>query len=233
MKRLMDIVIAAAALILLAPVLVAAATGIWLASPGPIFYRAVRVGRGGDTFEMVKFRTMHQASSGGVITSRGDARIFPLGRLLRKLKIDELPQFWNVLKGDMSIVGPRPEDPKIVRDHYSHWMRETLRVRPGITSVGAIFYYSEGEGLIDDQDPEGSYVERLLPPKLALERAYMEREDSLWDLRCMVMTAIAIVAAAIGRPLRVSERDLEAATQWVPRGAFPRQAVGASGRSSS
>jgi len=222
MKRLSDVIVAASALVLLSPILVMAAIGIKILSPGRIFYRAVRVGRDGETFEMFKFRTMHHASLGSAITSRGDERIFPAGRLLRKLKIDELPQFWNVLMGDMSIVGPRPEDPKIVHGHYSGWMLETLEVRPGITGIGAIFYYSEGEHMIDDIDPEGSYVSRLLPPKLALERAYMERQDLGQDMRCMVLTAIAIVAAGIGRPVRISEQEIEAATRWVPREAFPR-----------
>lgn len=113
MKRTTDIALAVILLILLSPVLLLAAIGVRLSSNGPIFFRAQRVGRDGTQFEMLKFRTMHMHSGGPVITSHGDSRIFAFGSFLRKFKIDELPQFYNVLKGDLSVVGPRPEDPKI------------------------------------------------------------------------------------------------------------------------
>lgn len=220
MKRAFDLAVSLALLTVLFPVIAAAAIGIRLSSPGPVFYRAVRVGKDGRPFEMMKLRTMHQAGGGSVITSKADPRVFRLGAVLRRLKIDEFPQFWNVVTGDMSIVGPRPEDPKIVQNYYSDWMLETLGVRPGITSMGSIYYYSQGEQLIDDDDPEGSYVERALPAKLAVERAYMERATPLSDIWCVILTAASVVAAATGRPLRASERDLKGAEKWAPASEF-------------
>ena len=223
MKRLIDIVLSGVFLVLVSPFLVFAFVGIKLTSPGPVFYTAQRVGKGGAPFSMYKFRTMNVApkdDAGAVITSFGDPRIFKFGALLRKTKIDELPQFLNVLNGDMSVVGPRPEDPKIVTDHYTDWMMETLDVRPGLTSPGAVFYYACGEELIDTADPEGSYVEKLLPLKLAIERGYLARDTVLRDFAVMVRTALAIVREAIGRPLRANADDIAAASDWVDPAAF-------------
>src|ERR671923_1545938 len=124
-KRLIDIVLAGVGLALAAPVLALAALGIRLSSPGPVFYRARRAGRAGSCFTMYKLRTMHQRRPGQAsrITGQDDPRVFPLGALLRRTKIDELPQLFNVLRGDMSIVGPRPEDPAIVARHYTPLLR--------------------------------------------------------------------------------------------------------------
>jgi lipopolysaccharide/colanic/teichoic acid biosynthesis glycosyltransferase len=165
---------------------------------------------------MLKFRTMHVYSGGPVITSHGDSRIFAFGSFLRKSKIDELPQFYNVLKGDLSVVGPRPEDPKIVTEHYTDWMMETLDVRPGITSPGAIYYYLLGEELVDPADPERSYVERVLPAKLAVERAYIERANFMSDLKVLAMTALAVLGPPFGLHVKPDARDLAAAERWAP-----------------
>jgi lipopolysaccharide/colanic/teichoic acid biosynthesis glycosyltransferase len=216
MKRSTDIVLAAVLLILLSPVLVLAAIGVRLSSKGPIFFRAKRVGRGGAPFEMLKFRTMHVHSGGPVITSHGDSRIFAFGSFLRKSKIDELPQFYNVLKGDLSVVGPRPEDPKIVTENYTDWMIETLDVRPGITSPGAVYYYLLGEELVDPADPERSYVMRLLPAKLAVERAYLERANFASDLKVVGLTALAVLGPPLGMHVKPDARDLAAAERWAP-----------------
>jgi len=215
MKRAADVVFSLVLLLLLSPVLLLTAIGVRLCSSGPIFYRAERVGRGGINFEMYKFRTMHVNAGGPVITSHGDNRIFPLGSFLRKVKIDELPQFYNVLKGDISVVGPRPEDPKIVNEHYNTWMMETLCVRPGITSPGAVYYYLYGEELVDPSDPERSYVERLLPAKLAVERAYLDRASFVSDLKVVILTAMAIFGTPIGLQVKPDSRDLIAAERWA------------------
>ncbi|WP_417250208.1 sugar transferase [Celeribacter sp.] len=216
MKRAIDIALAATALIFVSPILMIAAIGVRLSSKGPILYRAKRVGKGGVPFDMLKFRTMHVGTRGPVITAQGDARIFPFGAFLRKSKIDELPQFWNVLMGDISVVGPRPEDPAIVADHYSDWMMETLAVRPGITSPGAIYYYLCGEALIDPKAPEKSYVEHLLPAKLAVDRAYLKRANVASDLVVVLHTALAIIGPAIGLKARPLARDIAAAERWAP-----------------
>ena len=199
MKRLFDIVAAALGLLVAAPVLLAAAIAIKWASPGPVFYVAKRAGRDGTPFGMFKLRTMHvRAVHGAVITAPGDPRIFPLGKILRRTKLDELPQLLNVLRGDMSIVGPRPEDPAIVRDHYTDWMRETLRVRPGLTSPGAIYGYLYEDQLIDPADPERSYVSRLLPAKLAVEYDYLGEATLLKDVAVLGGTIRLVAGRAIG-----------------------------------
>lgn len=216
MKRVFDMTIAIIALVVFAPFLLLATIGIGLASPGPIFYRAKRVGRGGNTFEMLKFRSMHVSTGGSVITSANDPRIFPFGAFLRKTKIDELPQFLNVLKGDLSVVGPRPEDPKIVDAHYTDWMKETLDVLPGITSPGAIYYYGFGERLVDPEAPEQSYVERILPAKLAVDRAYIERANFWNDLVVVLHTGLAVLGVAVGSPIKPMARDLAEASRRVP-----------------
>ena len=215
-KRLFDITVASVALIMAAPLVVAAACGIKLTSPGPILFCARRVGRNGTLFTMFKLRTMHvsqnEASS---ITSPEDNRIFPFGKLIRKLKIDELPQFWNILNGDMSLVGPRPEAPNVVEKYYTDWMQETLRVRPGVTSPGAIYNYLMADTLIEDKDPEGSYVRSLLPAKLALERGYLERANFKSDLYYILLTAWTIVAHVLGQRVRLPESDIKNASRWT------------------
>lgn len=215
-KRPFDIAVAALALLVAAPFIVVAASGIKLTSPGPIFYRARRAGRDGALFTMYKLRTMHVAQTeASSITAPGDNRIFPFGNLIRRLKLDELPQFWNILNGNMSLVGPRPEAPDIVEKHYSDWMHETLRIRPGVTSPGAIYNYLMADTLLDNNDLEGSYVRNLLPPKLALERAYLERANFFSDLGYVVLSAWAIVAHVLGRDVRLPEDDLINACRWA------------------
>ncbi len=213
-QRLFDWVLAACLLVLSCPLLLAAAFGIALASPGPILYRASRVGLNGRVFTLFKLRTMHvnQAENASVITAKQDARVFPLGRWLRRLKIDELPQLLNVLRGDMCIVGPRPENPEIVRRYYTPLHRETLRVPPGLTSPGSLFYLCHGEDMLDTDDPEKVYLDRILPVKLALDIVYV-REASPWDdLRIILRTVGAILH--IGRS-RFDPPDLDKARAFV------------------
>ncbi|UOA34104.1 Putative undecaprenyl-phosphate N-acetylgalactosaminyl 1-phosphate transferase (plasmid) [Sulfitobacter sp. DSM 110093] len=222
-KRLFDIAVAAIALLVAAPFIMAAAIGIKLTSPGPIFYLAQRAGRNGAPFTMYKLRTMHVVQTEAQsITSPGDNRIFPFGNLIRRLKVDELPQFWNILNGNMSLVGPRPEAPDIVEKHYTDWMYETLRIRPGVTSPGAIYNYLMADTLLDDTDPEGSYARNVLPPKLALELAYLDRANFSSDLSYMALTAWAIMAHVIGRNVQLPESDIINASEWAPQGPYPR-----------
>ncbi len=196
--RLFDAAFSIVSLALFCPLFAVAALGIVLSSRGAVFYRAQRVGLNGRVFTMFKLRTMHvnQAENASVITAKHDPRIFPLGRWLRRFKIDELPQLYNVLKGDMAIVGPRPRDPQIVRESYTplHW--ETLRVLPGLTSPGSIFYLTRCEALLPVNDPNRMYVEDILPIKLALDLAYIRQAPSLkYNLRIMAYT----VGAVLGR----------------------------------
>jgi lipopolysaccharide/colanic/teichoic acid biosynthesis glycosyltransferase len=200
-KRLLDIALAALGLALVAPVLALAALGIRLSSPGPVLYRARRVGRGGSCFTMYKLRTMHQRQPGQAsrITGQDDPRVFPLGGLLRRTKIDELPQLFNVLRGDMSLVGPRPEDPDIVERHYTPLLRETLAVRPGLASPGSLYHYTHGDALLAGGDPETAYVERLLPLKVALDVVYVRHASLHSDVRIIGRTLSTIGACVVGR----------------------------------
>lgn len=200
-RRLLDVVLAAIGLVLAAPIVGLAALGIRVASPGPAFYRARRAGRHGAPFTMYKLRTMHlaPASASSRITAREDRRVFPLGRWLRRAKIDEVPQFWNVLRGEMAIIGPRPEDPEIVTRHYAPIHHETLRVKPGLASPGSLYQITHGDALLDGPDPETAYARRLLPFKLALDVAYVRRASLGTDLRLIARTIWIVVARLAGR----------------------------------
>src|SRR2546428_11072961 len=146
-KRPLDVALGLVGLALAARLRAAAAIGIRLWSPGPVLSRARRVGRNGAGFTMYKLRTMHQREgAASAIAGRNDPRVFPFGAWLRRTKIDELPQLFNVLRGDMSLVGPRPEDPAIVLRHYAPVHRETLAVRPGRASPGSTYTYATGDG---------------------------------------------------------------------------------------
>src|ERR1051325_6452485 len=179
-KRLFDIVCAAVALVVTAPLIGLAAIGIKLSDHGPVFCRARHVGYLGREFTMFKLRTMRYdgegsrgagGAEGPVITGHGDERITTIGKFLRRSKIDELPQLFNVLRGDMPIVGPRPEDRAIVLEHYSTGDLETLGVRPGLASPGSIYQFTSGDKLLTGNDPEARYVDKLLKTKLALDGA--------------------------------------------------------------
>jgi lipopolysaccharide/colanic/teichoic acid biosynthesis glycosyltransferase len=200
-KRLFDLVVAAAGLLLLWPFFVLAAIGVRLSSRGPIFYHARRSGWNGEVFMMHKFRTMHvdQGPRSSAITGHNDPRVFFFGALLRRLKLDELPQLYDVLRGEMSLVGPRPEDPRIVRDHYTPEQWETLCVLPGLVSPGTIFYYIHADRVLAPGDPEQMYVEKLLPLKLALDMVYIREANFFYDLRIILRAFAVIVQVVLGR----------------------------------
>lgn len=200
-RRLVDLAAAAVALVLLAPVLAAAALGIRLASPGSALYPARRIGRGGRPFTMYKLRTMHAEPAGQAsrVTAVDDPRVFPLGRLLRRTKIDELPQLVNVLRGEMAIVGPRPEDPDFVREHYApvHW--ETLTVRPGLSSPGSLYHETHCWHFLAGGDPESAYLDKVLPLKLALDLVYVRQASFRYDLVIVARTLGVIAGRLLGR----------------------------------
>jgi len=200
-RRLVDVLLASLALVLLAPVLLLAAIGIRLSSPGPIFYRAQRVGQHRTRFTMHKLRTMHvnHASHQSVITAQHDPRVFPFGNWLRRSKIDELPQLFNVLRGEMAIVGPRPEAPSIVDQHYTALEYETLEARPGLASPGSIYNFTHGEMVLASDDPEKHYVEQLLRLKLALDVVYVRRASARYDAAIIARTLWVILASLVGQ----------------------------------
>jgi lipopolysaccharide/colanic/teichoic acid biosynthesis glycosyltransferase len=192
-KRALDVVLAALALAAAAPLIAAAAVAVRLSSPGPVLYASPRVGRDGRTFGMLKLRTMVAGADrrGPLVTAAGDARVTPVGRVLRRTKIDELPSLWNVVRGDMSLVGPRPENPGSAA-LYSAEQRRLFGVRPGITSPATIAYRHEERLLAGGGDVETRYLE-IMQRKLALELDYVARR-SLWlDLRILARTLWALL----------------------------------------
>ena len=194
-KRIFDVVAAGAALLVLSPILALAAIAVKLSSPGPVLHRAERVGRGAELFTVLKFRTMRVTTDVGAgITRSGDARITPVGRLLRRSKIDELPQLVNVLRGEMSLVGPRPEDPRYVNG-YTEEQRGVLSVRPGITSPASVAFRHE-EHLLGaaSGDVATMYTEQILPRKLEIDLAYMRRRTFWSDLGVLIRTGAGLFA---------------------------------------
>jgi lipopolysaccharide/colanic/teichoic acid biosynthesis glycosyltransferase len=203
LQRRIERGIAGAALVVLSPLLAAIAVAIRIADPGPVFYPAERVGLRGARFRMYKFRTMRVAAGGSRITAEGDPRIFPFGRLLRRLKLDELPQLINIIRGEMAFVGPRPEDPWIVAHFYTDADRETLNVLPGLTSPGTIYYCAQGEAQLEAGGAEAAYIAGPLRRKLELDRAWMRETSSVRDLQMVIGTVIVLAnlrrAEASGR----------------------------------
>lgn len=194
LKRAMDIAISGAALCVLWPVLLLIALAIVIDDPGPVFYRQVRVGRGGKEFRIFKFRTMvvDADRKGLQITVGRDSRITRMGALLRKTKLDELAQLLNVFLGQMSFVGPRPEVPRYVA-MYTPYQRQVLLVRPGITDYASIAYRNENDLLAGADDPERMYVEEIMPAKLELNMKYLRRVSPLEDIRLIFMTIAAVI----------------------------------------
>lgn len=195
-KRLFDLIVAALALALLAPVLLVVALAVKLDSPGPVFFRQERVGRGGRPFRIHKFRTMQAdaPARGPAVTIGRDPRITRVGHLLRHYRLDELPQLIDVLTGQMSLVGPRPEVPRYVA-HYPPALREqVLAVRPGITDPASLEHIDEASLLAQAADPEREYVEVILPRKLARQADYAARATLASDLRVILETLRLLLA---------------------------------------
>lgn len=190
-RRGFDVVVSAGALTVLSVPLLLVAGLVALGAKGPVIYRQTRIGRRGRPFEFYKFRTMRVGASGSAVTVGGDSRIYPVGRWLRRLKLDELPQFWNVLRGDMSIIGPRPEVERFVRC-YDAAQRRILDGKPGLASRSALVYADEAEFLRDAPDPEEAYIKDVMPRKLAVDLAY-ERTRTFWsDLRLLAELALFV-----------------------------------------
>ena len=195
-KRIFDVVVATTSLIVLGPLFVIVAVLIRLDSPGPIFYAGDRIGKDGTPFKILKFRTMVVDADqiGAALTQGGDPRITRIGGLLRKSKLDELPQLWNVLRGEMSLVGPRPESPKYVK-HYTAEQRQVLSVQPGITGLTQVWYRHEETLLSHCDDLEAEYIGRIMPEKLALDLEYIQSRSFLQDIRLILQTFLCLFEA--------------------------------------
>lgn len=194
MKRLFDLTCATIGLLVCAPVFALIALAVKLDSPGPVFFRQVRVGRNGRPFRIHKFRSMHIADKGQrEITVNNDPRVTRSGKLLRKWKLDELPQLIDVLRGAMSLVGPRPEVPRYVELYPSDIRSLILSVRPGITDLASIQFRDENTLLDQAGDPEAVYIHQILPEKLRLQAEYVRERSFFYDLRILWQTVIKVI----------------------------------------
>jgi lipopolysaccharide/colanic/teichoic acid biosynthesis glycosyltransferase len=193
MKRLFDIISSLIGLIFISPIFPVVPILIKLDSKGPVFFKQWRIGKEGRQFKIYKFRTMVKDADkvGSLITAGNDQRITKIGKLLRRYEIDELPTLMNVLKGDMSIVGPRPEVPKYLH-HYDRKYREILSVRPGITDLGTLSFRDEARYL-NAQNYEDIYEKKILPQKLDLYLEYVHHKTFMFDLRIILKTVTLIL----------------------------------------
>jgi lipopolysaccharide/colanic/teichoic acid biosynthesis glycosyltransferase len=199
-KRTFDIIVSFLGLLVLTPLLLLLAVVIKLDSPGPIFFRQERIGRGFRPFFIFKFRTMVQnlSDQGRLITVGDDPRITRVGRFLRKSKFDELPQLINVLKGDMSLVGPRPEVRRYV-ELFRKDYEQILKIRPGITDLASLRYHNEAAVLNRFENPEAEYCNRILPDKISLSKEYVEKSSFIFDLALIVKTLPKIFGRSSAR----------------------------------
>jgi lipopolysaccharide/colanic/teichoic acid biosynthesis glycosyltransferase len=192
-KRALDLLLGAPALVLVAPVLVGIALAMRLTGDcGPFLYRAERVGEGGVAFTILKIRTMAHGSGGAGITAARDPRVTPIGRILRRYRIDEMPQLINVVRGEMSLVGPRPEDPRYV-DWSDPVHRRVFTAKPGVTGLAQLEFHDEAR-LLRGPDIEETYRREILPAKLALDAAYLDRRSIRLDLQILARTVRAVLS---------------------------------------
>ena len=201
MKRLFDLVLSSLALLVLSPIFLVVALGIMSFDPGPVLYVTARAGRNGDAFNMLKFRSMRvtKNSENSRITASRDSRIFAFGMLIRLLKLDELPQLINILKGDMSIIGPRPEDLSIVQSNYTKLLRESLECKPGLASPGSIFYYTHLEKKLEGDNIEDKYLDEILYLKVKMDVVYKRNINIFYDFKLVSRTVGVIVAKVFGK----------------------------------
>ena len=191
-KRAFDILCSFLGLTVLSPVLLVVSGLVAVTSPGGVFFRQERIGKDGKPFRIFKFRSMRKDNAGLKITTGNDSRITPVGRFLRKSKIDELPQLINVLVGDMSFVGPRPEVADYV-NLYTPYQRQVLLVRPGITGLASIRFRNENDLLTASDDPNRTYVEQIMPRKIDLDLEYIPHASVFYDIKLIFQTFAVVI----------------------------------------
>ncbi len=194
-KRFFDIVLCSFALIVLSPIFLIAAIGIKLSSPGPVFYFSERAGKDKKPFHFYKFRSMHVTNSDKHMFVADADRLFAFGKLIRRLKIDELPQLINVIRGDMSIVGPRPMTVHAVEYHYSGRFEPVAKVRPGLTSAASLYDYVVGDTYTDNQ----KYQQEVVPIKHEMELYYVQHQSFAYDVELILRTMGTIIGVALGK----------------------------------
>ncbi len=193
-KRCFDVTASFFGILFLLIPFAAVAVAVKCSSRGPVFFRQVRVGKNGRKFRIYKFRTMvaDAEKKGMQITVGGDSRVTGIGRVLRKTKVDELPQLFNVFAGQMSFVGPRPEVPHYV-EMYSDYQKNVLRIKPGITELASIVYRDENDVLAKSEDPERTYIEEIMPEKIKLNMQYMQKMNVFYDIYLIFRTFAAVL----------------------------------------
>ena len=191
-KRAFDILCSFLGLAVLSPVLLVVSVLVAVTSPGGVFFRQERIGKDGKPFRIFKFRSMRKDNAGLKITTGNDSRITPVGRFLRTSKIDELPQLINVLVGDMSFVGPRPEVADYV-NLYTPYQRQVLLVRPGITGLASIRFRNENDLLTASDDPNRTYVEQIMPRKIDLDLEYIPHASVFYDIKLIFQTFAVVI----------------------------------------
>jgi lipopolysaccharide/colanic/teichoic acid biosynthesis glycosyltransferase len=206
-KRILDTTAALVSLVIASPVLLLCTVAVWLDSRGPILYRQRRVGQNGRTFQIFKLRTMIDGADkhGSKLTASGDSRITNVGKILRKTKLDEIPQLLNVLRGEMSLVGPRPEVPEYV-EKYTSQERLVLDVRPGITGPASLAYIDEGRLLATAVDQEDFYVNTIMRRKLQADLAYCRKVSLFEDVRLILLTAGSLIGLRGVTARRIPDR---------------------------
>ena len=194
-KRLLDIILCSLALIILSPVFLVAIIGIKISSKGPVFYYSKRAGKNKKPFNFYKFRSMHLTTEDKHLCVADADRVFPFGKVMRRLKIDELPQLLNVIKGDMRIVGPRPLMIESVDKFYSGKYASVLKVKPGLTSAASLYDYVVGDIYKDDV----AYRNEVVPVKMEMELLYTERQSFFYDCQLVWRTIVTILGVLVGK----------------------------------
>lgn len=204
-KRILDVCLCALAIIVLSPVFLVAAIGIKVSSKGPVFYYSERAGKNKRKFHFYKFRSMHVTSDDKHLCIADADRVFPFGKVMRRLKIDELPQLLNVIKGDMSIVGPRPMVYTSVDKFYSGKYASVLSVRPGLTSAASLYDYTVGDTYKDD----AAYRREVVPVKMEMELLYVKKQSFSYDCQLVWRTIVTILAVLTGKKDFKEQPELE------------------------
>jgi lipopolysaccharide/colanic/teichoic acid biosynthesis glycosyltransferase len=216
-KRLLDLAITVPGLVLISPMLAMIAFWIKLDSPGPVFFRQVRIGRGGEYFRIYKFRTMFDNAEkmGEHLTVAGDFRITRSGRILRRLKLDELPQLLNVIKGEMSLVGPRPLVPEQVENYPLKFREKVLSVAPGITGLASLIYINESEILSRVHNPGQYYSHVILPQKIGYYIYYVSHFNFWLDLRIIITTLLVLLPIKVMKDYHLCRREFREAQHFA------------------
>ena len=200
MESLINRFLALIVILLLSPILIFVVIGILISDFGPIIYTAKRAGKDGKALGVYKFRSMMISNKKeSKITSKNDSRIFGFGKFIRLVKVDELPQLFNILKGEMDIIGPRPEDLSIVENHYDDIMMESLTVNPGLASPGSLYNYTHIEDSLDEGNAEEKYIKEILPLKVKIDVVYVRNKSLFYDFKIIIKTVIIIVQRSFGK----------------------------------